>query len=214
MTRPRNSSATRRSPLFGIGLLLLASAWLSPWATAAEGDEAVTVVKRLQAGLLKLDRENAKRTNRQRYEVFAPLIEDTHDLDFMARLTVSRFWPSLTPEQRQGFEEAFRHVSVMGYASRFRDTVGNVFQVDQVRMVSGERVEVATRLLAPSEPAVSLNYILHKDKSGWRIINILAEGVSDLALQRSQYQQIMQNKGFDALLQHLGEKNSELAATP
>jgi phospholipid transport system substrate-binding protein len=64
--------------------------------------------------------------------------------------------------------------------------------------------------MAPSEAPVSLNYILHHAKNGWQIINILAEGVSDLALQRAQYQQVMQSQGFDGLVAHLGKKADDL----
>jgi phospholipid transport system substrate-binding protein len=71
---------------------------------------------------------------------------------------------------------------------------------------------VATRLIVPSETPVSLNYVLHRGKDGWQIINILAEGVSDLALQRSQYQQVMQSTGFDGLLTHLAKKTDDLEA--
>jgi phospholipid transport system substrate-binding protein len=179
---------------------------------AGDGDEATAVVMRLQAGLLRLDKETTQRSNSQRYGVFVPLIESTHDLDYMARIALSRFWGTFSAEQQHKVETAFRKLSVMGYAARFRDTAGSSFAVDQVRVVPGGRVEVATRLMAPSEAPVSLNYVLHKGKSGWQIINILAEGVSDLALQRAQYQQVMQSQGFDGLLAHLTKKADDLEA--
>lgn len=194
----------------GIAFVLLCAVADVVPAGATDTDDAAAVVTRLQTGLLKLDRDNAQRNNAQRYTVFAPLIEDTHDLGYMARLSVARFWNSFSAEQRKSFEDAFRHLSVMGYAARFRDTAGNSFRIDEVRAVPGDRVEVATRLMSPPDAPISLNYVLHRDKGGWRIVNILAEGVSDLALQRSQYQQVMQSRGFDGLLAHLGDKSREL----
>lgn len=201
--------------LLGAMLLTLALAAKPEHARAdGDGEEATAVVMRLQSGLLKLDKATTQRNNSQRYGVFAPLIESTHDLDYMARITLSRFWGSFSAEQRHKFETAFRKLSVMGYAARFRDTEGSTFAVDQVRVVPGGRVEVATHLMVPSEAPVSLNYVLHRGKDGWQIINILAEGVSDLALQRSQYQQVMQSKGFDGLLAHLAKKADDLEADP
>ena len=40
----------------------------------------------------------------------------------------------------------------------------------------------------------------------WRIINIIANGVSDLALKRSEYTNILQREGFDALIAKINEK--------
>ena len=58
-------------------------------AWAGDSEDAAAVVTRLQSGLLRLDRENAKRTNAQRYEAFGPLITATHDLSFMAQVAIS-----------------------------------------------------------------------------------------------------------------------------
>jgi phospholipid transport system substrate-binding protein len=199
------------SPFLAMLLWVVTLAAMPEAASAAsEGEEAAAVVTRLQTGLLKLDKENSRRDNAQRYGAFAPLVDSTHDLGYMARIAMSRFWGTFSADQQRKFEAEFRRLSVMGYAARFRDTAGSSFMVDQVRVVPGGRVEVATRLMAPSEPAVSLNYVLHRSKAGWQIINILAEGVSDLALQRSQYQQVMQSQGFDGLVAHLKKKADDL----
>jgi phospholipid transport system substrate-binding protein len=179
-------------------------------AASTDGDEAAAVVTRLQSGLLKLDKENGQRSNAQRYNLFVPLVESTHDLEYMTRIALARFWGTFSLDQQRKIATAFRRLSVMGYAARFRDTAGSTITVDQVRVVPGGRVEVATRLMAPSEAPVSLNYVLHRGKTGWQIINILAEGVSDLALQRAQYQQVMQSQGFDGLLAHLVKKADDL----
>ena len=40
----------------------------------------------------------------------------------------------------------------------------------------------------------------------WKIINILADGVSDLALKRAEYSAIIQRDGFSALLSLLEQK--------
>jgi phospholipid transport system substrate-binding protein len=51
-----------------------------------------------------------------------------------------------------------------------------------------------------------LDYILHRTEDQWRIINVIAEGVSDLALKRAEYAAFLKVKGFDALLMKLNEK--------
>jgi phospholipid transport system substrate-binding protein len=164
---------------------------------------ATTVITRLQAGLLRTDREQAGRPVSARVAAFMPLIAGTHDLDYMGRLTLGQTWSALAPSEQQHFLLLFRELSVIDYARRFRDTGGAGFEVIRAEETAGSRVQVDTVLKMPGETSVSLQYVLHATPSGWRIVNIVAAGVSDLALQRSQYRQILATSGFNGLVTHL-----------
>ena len=162
-----------------------------------------TVVERLQQGILAKDAELAEADYLTRFAGFAALIDTTHDLAYMARITVSRGWRDMDETQHQRFVTAFRELSIATYATRFRDMAGAEFRINGQRDVSGGRVEVQTELVPAGETPVSLNYVLQQQEGGWRIINVLADGVSDLALKRSQYRQILRDDGFEALIAHL-----------
>jgi phospholipid transport system substrate-binding protein len=161
------------------------------------------VITRLQAGLLRTDREHARQSITARAAAFAPLIASTHDLDYMGRLALGPAWSALAAIEQQQFLLLFRELSVIDYARRFRDTNGAGFELIRAEETAGSRVQVDTVLKSPGETAVSLQYVLHPTPSGWRIVNILAAGVSDLALQRSQYRQILATSGFDGLVAHM-----------
>lgn len=48
--------------------------------------------------------------------------------------------------------------------------------------------------------------MLKEKGNSWRIINIIANGVSDLALKRSEYTTILQREGFDSLVAKINER--------
>jgi phospholipid transport system substrate-binding protein len=48
--------------------------------------------------------------------------------------------------------------------------------------------------------------MLKKKGDNWKIINIIANGVSDLALKRSEYTSILERDGFEALIAKMNEK--------
>ncbi|MEO1867647.1 MAG: ABC transporter substrate-binding protein, partial [Methylococcales bacterium] len=48
--------------------------------------------------------------------------------------------------------------------------------------------------------------MMKKKGDSWRIINIIANGVSDLALKRSEYTSVLSGKGFDALIAMMEQK--------
>jgi phospholipid transport system substrate-binding protein len=184
--------------LSGLALWAASAASASP-ATA----DAEAVVNRLQAGLLRIDREQAGFPDAARAAALAPLVSETHDLDYMARLTLGRQWTRLNEAQQQEFLALFRQVSVMDYARRFRATQQLRFRMTRSAEIAGGRRQVDTVLEAPGEAPVPLQYLLQQTPAGWRIVNILASGVSELALQRSQHQRILVSGGFDALARHL-----------
>ena len=48
----------------------------------------------------------------------------------------------------------------------------------------------------------------------WRIINVVVDGISDLALKRSNYVNILNELGFDALIKELNQKISDVEGNP
>lgn len=53
---------------------------------------------------------------------------------------------------------------------------------------------------------VALDYQLRRKKEPWRIVNAIANGVSDLALKRVEYSPLVHLRGFSALVARLREK--------
>jgi phospholipid transport system substrate-binding protein len=72
-------------------------------------------------------------------------------------------------------------------------------------------VAVATAAARANQPDVSLEYLLHEGDGGWRIINIVADGVSDLALKRAEYQRVFASGGLDGLVAELEQQTERLA---
>ena len=64
---------------------------------------------------------------------------------------------------------------------------------------------------ARGQADVSLGYLLRAGRQGWRIINIVADGVSDLALKRAEYQRVFASGGIDGLVAELEQQTQRLA---
>jgi len=69
-----------------------------------------------------------------------------------------------------------------------------------------DQVMIRTRLVQKAGEPVRFDYVLREGKEGWRIVNVLADGVSDLALKRVEYRAILQRDGFPALIDMLKKK--------
>lgn len=198
---------------FLMWLIAFVSCWTQAETTATEAPAAI--VERLQNEILAIDRRfsaeagNAA-TFSARVAAMKPLIEGTHDLAAMSRLTLKSRWSSLDKEQRLMFVRSFAELSVTSYAARFRDLAGVGFRISDARQMPRGRVEVQTQLIEAEGSIVALNYLLHDTGAGWKIINVLADGVSELALKRSQYRSILDKQDFPALLQYLEQQTDAL----
>ena len=73
-----------------------------------------------------------------------------------------------------------------------------------------ERKLVRTELVRPADEAIHLDYVLHQVQGRWRIINVVAEGVSDLSLKRADYGSVIKREGFDTLMQKLDGQIADL----
>ncbi len=190
-----------------LGPLILIVLWTSmavPRVSAAL--HPAGVVENLHTGLLVVMRDGEKLGFKGRYGRLAPVISTAFDLPFIAKTVMGRHWDTLSADQKSRFIEIFSRLSIATYAANFDAYSGERFKViSEKEFGSGQR-EVKFRLVKSDGGEVSLDYILHQVGSEWRIINVIAEGVSDLALKRTDYTGYLKKHGFDALLGKLNEK--------
>lgn len=136
----------------------------------------------------------------------------SHDLDYIGQLTVRRQWREWTEEQRQQFLDAFRELSVMNYAARFSGVGEGSFEVLGTERAGGSRVQVSSTVARSDGSRVPLDFILQSTSDDrWRIANVIADGVSDLALKRAEYSNTLRNSGFEGLIAELEAQTKALA---
>jgi ABC-type transporter MlaC component len=70
---------------------------------------------------------------------------------------------------------------------------------------------VHARLIKSSGEPVKFDYIMRRTDGGWRIVNIIVDGVSDLALKRAEYTSVMRDQSFEALIAQLRQKVQDYA---
>jgi phospholipid transport system substrate-binding protein len=179
-------------------------------ADAAALDAAASVVSRLHDALVAAA---ALADVHERYEFLEDTIIATHDLEFIGRLTIRRQWRGLTEMQRSEFVDGFERLSVTSYAARFGNVSADSFAALQPETISGERVQVTSGVVRADDSVVPLEYVLQENESGWQIVNVIADGVSDVALKRAEYQALFEEVGFEALLEDLEEQTRALTSS-
>ena len=136
------------------------------------------------------------------YEARAGIIEPAVDQYFhdrtIARISLGLNWKGLTEREQHDYQDLMNDLIVSTYASRFDNFDGQIFAVLDSKPLSTNRVRVKSQLTARTE-IVSLDYQLVQDEDSWRIYDIVANGVSDLSLKRSNYAAMFKSGGLIAV---------------
>jgi len=160
----------------------------------------------LHGGLVALSSEENVTEINDRYEHLASLITTTHDLPYIARFTVRRQWENFSEEARERFVRSFITLSVMTYASRFVTLSQDTFRILGVAEAGSGRVQIEASIARAQQPDIPIDYLLRQDENGWRIVNIIADGVSDLALKRAEYQRVLAEGSVADLVKYLEDQ--------
>jgi phospholipid transport system substrate-binding protein len=182
-----------------------------PGATAEIAtDSPIATVASLQAGLIAAGARPSS-TLAERYRELEPLVVATHDLPYIAEFALRRQWGALAADERERFITAFRRLSVTTYAARFANVAPDTFRpIEAGAPDENGRVQVTTAIKREGQPDISLEYLLEQQGGEWKIINIVADGVSDLALKRAEYQRVFSSGGIAGLIAELEQQTDRL----
>ena len=118
--------------------------------------------------------------------------------DTVARISLGRNWRTLEPKEQASYITLMQELIVSTYVSRF-DTFNNQkFSVLTQAAITSNRTRVKSLLNTESE-TVNLDYQLINHKENWLIYDIVANGVSDLSLKRSNYASLFTKGGLEAV---------------
>jgi phospholipid transport system substrate-binding protein len=185
--------------------LVLAIALL--FAGAALAADAGTVVTDLGNKTLQiLNQKQASEAEREKR--FRDLWHEGFDVETISRNVLGQYWRSANDQQRQDFMKALEDYVVRIYSQRFNEYSGETFKVQRARD-EGEFAFVNTQIVRPGgAPPVKVDWRLKKAGDGYKIVDVIVEGISMVQTQRDEFSAVIQRNGgqLDALIQMLRDK--------
>lgn len=163
------------------------------------------VINRLHETLIESMQQADELGYQGRYNLLLPVIKDSFDFTTIARVVLGSYWIKLDEQQQKQFLDVFSTLSIANYADRFDGYAGEKFEYLVDDAMKKGRVLVKTQLVT-NDRVIPFNYVLQPGSDRWRIINVIADGISDLSLKRADYTTIMKKEGFNELVRKLQEK--------
>ena len=129
-------------------------------------------------------------------------VSDFFQIHTIARISLGRYWRSLSAEEQTSYEALLQDLITSTYASRFKEDNGQLFSIVATESIVADRERVRSILTTKSE-TVTLDYQLQHQDGNWLIYDIVANGVSDLSLKRSSYSAIFSAGGLESVRQEI-----------
>lgn len=164
-----------------------------------------SVVARLESALIENMKAGDSMTFDERFETLRPLLDEIMAVDRMGRYVFGRDWQEFEASQRESFRKTFLDLSAATYAGQFKAFGGESFDPVAVQMQGEDRAVVKRLLTTGSGRQIAFDYLMTRDDAHWQIVTIITDGVSDLAIKRTQYRSILDNEDFDAVIAHIRE---------
>lgn len=183
---------------------------LADAARAATSDPAVSPVQTLTDSLLKSMRAGTTISMTERYKQLQPVIEQVFAMPLVTRLAVGPEWANFPADQQKALIAAYTRFTVANYAHNFHNFDGQKFEIDDNVLTRGDDKVVRTRVIPSHDVPVSLLYRMHEVDGSWRVIDVISDGVSQLALRRSDFAVAIASGGAPALIAHLNKSSDAL----
>jgi phospholipid transport system substrate-binding protein len=182
-------------------------------ARAAADPSIIAPIRQLCDTLIRVMQMGASQPFERRFDALAPAIDAAFDLDFILQLSVGLGWGALPPDQKAKLESAFRRYTIASYLNSFDSFTGQRFEVSpDTRILSDGDQVVQTKIIPRSGDSHELDYVMRRTPQGWKAVDVLEDGtISRVAVQRSDFRQLLLHGGAPALLKSLQDKTSELS---
>ncbi|HBG08322.1 MAG: organic solvent tolerance ABC transporter substrate-binding protein [Geobacteraceae bacterium GWC2_58_44] len=147
----------------------------------------------------------------QRRQALRNTISSIFDYQEMAQRSLATHWKVRTPAERSEFISLFQTLLENSYAGKI-EGYRNEKIVYLKESVDGQHAEVKSKVIVPKGDEYSLDYRLAQKGGKWMVYDVVIEGVSLVSNYRGQFNRIVNNQGYPALVKKLRTKSEEIKA--
>ena len=193
---------------FAIASVLCASILLQPVAAhAVATDDAGKYIDKVAGEALSTISGDASKDAKQKKleKLFA-----THvDIPWVARFVVGRYWRQASDAQKTSYVKHYERFLIRHYTSRFTDYTSGTYKITGVKDDGDNEFTVSMSLQGTggkSTEPVLVDYRVRKGDAGFRIFDVIVEGISMITTQRSEFSSVLAQHDIDYLTKQLDAK--------
>ena len=145
----------------------------------------------------------------ERRQKIRAVANEVFDWQEIGKRALARHWQARTPQEREEFSKLFADLLERSYVGKIEAYSGEKIVYGE-ETVDGDQATVRTKLITKSGTSIPLDYQMQKMDDRWRVYDVKIENVGLVANYRSQFNRIIQQSGYNDLIQRLKTKQEEL----
>jgi len=145
----------------------------------------------------------------QKQKALEKIFSSNVDFPWVGRFVMGRFWREATDGQKARYLREYQKFLILHYTSRFTQYTSGTFKVTGSREDGDDEFTVSMQLKSdePNSEPVLVDYRVRKEEGGFKIFDVIVEGVSLITTQRSEFASVITNNGIDFLIDQLAAKS-------
>ncbi len=137
------------------------------------------------------------------------IFADNVDIAWVGRFVMGRYWREATDTQKAQYLKEYETFLIKHYTSRFAEYTSGTFKITGTKDDGDDEYTVSMHLMGDdkgSEP-VLVDYRLRKEERGFKVFDVIVEGVSLITTQRSEFSSVIARHDIDFLIAQLRNKS-------
>ena len=130
-------------------------------------------------------------------------IEGVFDMPLMGRLSLGKYWNTLSQEQQNLFLPLFEEFMKNSYINQLELYNNEKITIKELEKIKENRIYLHSQIQGEKE-VFKIIYKFHKNpQNNWLIYDVDIIGVSIIKTYKAQFEDIMANNSFDYLIEKL-----------
>ena len=132
------------------------------------------------------------------------------DSEWIAKFVLGKNYKNLNDQQKKQFISLYRDFMINTYGPKFKNYNGKKFTVNEVVKQNNFYIAKAEFLPKDSDIAILTDFRVRKKDGKLYILDFIAEGISLIETQRSEFNATIDSQGIEPFLKNLEEKVKKL----
>jgi phospholipid transport system substrate-binding protein len=179
---------------------------------AMANDQSAKVQKFIEHvgnGIIAIAKEEGLKEKEKKDKIIN-LIDESIDAKWIASFVLSKNYRKASKVQKEKFISLYREFMINTYGPKFKNYNGKSFSVTKVDKRGRYHIAQAEFMPADSNVAISVNFRVKERKGKLVILDFIAEGISLIETQRSEFNSAISRKGIDGFLVDLEKRVERL----
>jgi phospholipid transport system substrate-binding protein len=203
-----------RSMIIRTLVLAMGVTLLGPALASAGPGTPLTTLKQKNSEVDRLLRQKVEKgtpAETKQKEEIKQLAATLLDYDELARRALAAHWDKLTPAQQKEFVATFKQLIERSYVKQLKSNVDYQVQY-KGESVEGDQATVTTIVKVKTSGKntdAEIVYKMRKAADGWRVWDVITDEVSLVRNYRTQFNKIITEQSYDALIKKMKNKVAE-----